>query len=255
MKRLVSILITAAWFLAISSALLCSADLLGDALKKGLPQLPASGGSPANRAAGAGLDDHTIVSGLKDALSVGTRNAVGLVSKPNGYFGNPVIRIPLPDNIEKAAEMVGKLGYQKQVDAFVLSMNRAAEKAAPKATSYFVGAVKEMNVEDARKILSGGDTAATDYFKSKTSAKLYDDFKPSITASMNEVGVTHSYNAMMDKVPAVPFAKPQSLDLNHYVTTKALDGLFIMVGQEEKKIRVNPAARTTDLLKKVFGRN
>jgi hypothetical protein len=255
MKRLVPILITAAWFLAISSALLCSADILGDALKKGLPQLPASGGSPTNRGAGAGLDDHTIVSGLKDALSVGTRNAVGLVSKPNGYFGNPVIRIPLPDNIQKAAEMVGKLGYQKQVDAFVLSMNRAAEKAAPKATSYFVGAVKEMNVEDARKILSGGDTAATDYFKSKTSTKLYDEFKPGISESMNQVGVTHSYNAMMDKVPAVPFAKSQSLDLNHYVTTKALDGLFIMVGQEEKKIRVNPAARTTDLLKKVFGRD
>ncbi len=253
MKRLLSLLVTAACFVALSSALLCAADFFGDAQKLGLPQLPAPGGSPAGKATGAGLDDGTVVSGLKDALSTGTKNAVGLVSKPNGYFNNPAIKIPLPDNVQKAADLVGKLGGQKQVDAFVLSMNRAAEKAAPKAASYFVNAIKEMNVEDARKILSGGDTAATDYFKSKTSAKLYDEFKPFISASMNEVGVAHSYNALMDKVPAVPFAKPQSLDLDHYVTTKALDGLFTMVGQEEQKIRTNPAARTTDLLKKVFG--
>jgi hypothetical protein len=111
-----------------------------------------------------------------------------------------------------------------------------------------------MSMEDARKILSGGNTAATDYFKSKTSSKLYDEFKPSVTESMNQVGVTRSYNAMMGKVPAVPFAKPESVDLDHYVTTKALDGLFYMVGQEEQKIRTNPMAQTTDLLKKVFGK-
>ncbi len=253
MKRLFPLLIAAACFFIISSTLLCAADFLGDALKKGLPQVPAPGGSPKSGAAGAGLDDATIVSGLKNALSVGTKNGVNLVSKPNGYFGDPAIKIPLPDNIQKAADLVGKVGGQKQVDAFVLSMNRAAENAAPKATPYFASAIKEMSIEDARKILSGGDTAATDYFKSKTSAKLYDEFKPGITASMNQVGVARSYNALMDKVPAVPFAKPESFDLNHYVTTKALDGLFYMVGQEEKKIRTNPAARTTDLLKKVFG--
>lgn len=111
-----------------------------------------------------------------------------------------------------------------------------------------------MTVEDAQKILSGGDTAATEYFKSKTSSKLYDEFKPSISASMDQTGVTRYYNAMMEKVPSIPFVKPESLDLNDHVTTKALDGLFYMVGQEEKKIRTNPAARTTDLLKKVFGK-
>jgi hypothetical protein len=111
-----------------------------------------------------------------------------------------------------------------------------------------------MSIDDAQKSLSGGGTSATEYFKSKTLSKLYDEFKPSISESMNKVGVIRSYNAMMSKVPALPFAKPESVDLDHYVTTKALDGLFYMVGQEELKIRTNPIARTTDLLKNVFGK-
>jgi hypothetical protein len=254
MKTRFCVLVTVASFLATSSTPLYSADFLGDALKKGLPQPPVSGGSPTGQAAGKGLDDSTIASGLKDALSVGTKHAVSLVSKLDGYFGNEAIKILLPDKIQKAAELVGKLGYQKQVDEFILSMNRAAEKAAPKASAYFADAIKGMSIEDARKILSGRDTAATEYFKSKTSSKLYDEFKPSVSESMNQVGVTRSYNAMMSKVPAVPFAKPKSVDLDHYVTTKAPDGLFYMVGQEEQKIRTNPVAQTTNLLKKVFGK-
>lgn len=240
-------------FLVILLPPLYSADFLDD-LKKGLPQLPSGGGLPGGKAVGSGLDDSTIASGLKDALSVGTKNAVSLVSKLNGYFGNEAIKILMPDNVQKVAELAGKMGFQKQVDDFILSMNRAAEKAAPKAASHFAEAIKAMTIEDARKILSGNDTAATEYFKSKTSSKLYDEFKPIITQSMNEVGVTRSYNAMTAKVPSTPFTKPESVDLNHHVTTKALDGLFYMVGQEEKKIRTNPAARTTDLLKKVFGK-
>jgi hypothetical protein len=254
MKTLSCIMAIVMFFLVVSSTSLYSADLLGDVLKKGLPQLPGGAGLPIGQTAGKGLDDSTIVSGLKEALSIGTENALSSVSKLNGYFGNEAIKILLPDKIQKAAELLGKLGYQKQVDEFIMSMNHAAEKAAPKAASYFGEAIKEMSIEDARKILSGGDTAATDYFKSKTSAKLYDEFKPSVSESMDRVGVTQKYNAMMGKVPAVPFAKPESLDLNHYVTTKALNGLFYMVGQEEKKIRTNPVARTTDLLKKVFGK-
>jgi hypothetical protein len=250
MKTLLRIIVTAVFFFATSSTLLYSADFLGDALKKGLPQTPGTGGT----ATGAGLDDSTIASGLKDALSVGTENAVSLVSKAGGYFGNEVIKILLPENIQKAAQLVAKMGYQKQVDDFILSMNSAAEKAAPKAVPYFVDAIKAMSIEDARKILSGSDTAATEYFKSKTSSKLYDAFKPSVSESMNQVGVTNAYNAMMDKVPSSPLGKPESVDLNHYVTTKALDGLFLMVGQEEQKIRTNPMARTTDLLKQVFGK-
>jgi hypothetical protein len=254
MKTLSCVLVVFVCVLCVLPTGLRAADFLDDAMKKGLPQLPASGMSHPGRAPGAGLDEGTIASGLKDALSVGTKNAVGFLSSLNGYFGNQAVKILLPENIRKATELAGKMGFQKQVDDFILSMNRAAEKAAPKAVSYFSDAIKGMSVQDARKILSGGDTAATEYFKSKTSSKLYDEFKPSISQSMNQVGVTHAYNAMMGKVPSTPFTKPESVDLDHYVTTKALDGLFYMVGQEEKKIRMNPAAQTTELLKKVFGK-
>jgi len=254
MKTLFRILVIVFFLVTSTSTLLYSADFLGEALKKGLPELPGTDGSPTSRAAGAGLDDSTIASGLKDALSVGTKKAVSLASKLNGYYGNEAIKILLPDKIQKAAELAGTLGYQKQVDDFILSMNRAAEKAAPKAASHFADTIKGMSIEDARKILSGGNTAATDYFKSKTFSKLYDEFKPSVSKSINEVGVTRAYNNMMGKVPSGPFAKPESVDLDHYVTTKALDGLFYMLGQEEQKIRTNPMAQTTDLLKKVFGK-
>lgn len=254
MRTLLNISIIVVFFFATSSTLLYSADLLGDTMKKGLPKLPGTGGQTKGQPTGAGLDDSTISSGLKDALSVGTRNAVSLVSKTNGYFGNKAIKILLPDKIQKAADLARKAGAQKQVDEFILSMNRAAEKAAPKAVDYFADAIKEMSIEDARKILSGGNTSATQYFKSKTSSKLYNEFKPSVSESMNQVGVTRTYNAMMGKMPSVPFGKQESVDLDHYVTNKALDGLFYMVGQEEQKIRTNPAARTTDLLKKVFSK-
>jgi hypothetical protein len=248
MRLYLRVLGTLVFLLAASSTLLYSADI-GDFLK-GLPQRPGSGGA----APGAGLDNSTIASGLKDALSIGTRNAVNLVSRPNGYFANQAIKILLPENIQNVAELAGKVGFQKEVDEFILSMNRAAEKAAPKAASYFADAIKEMTIEDARRILSGGDTAATEYFKSKTSSKLYNEFKPSVSESMKQVGVARAYNSMMGKAPSLPFVQKESVDLDHYVTTKALDGLFYMVGQEEQKIRTNPAARTTDLLKKVFGK-
>jgi RNA binding exosome subunit len=202
-----------------------------------------------------GPDDSTVVSGLKEALSLGTDNAVKNVSRMDGYFGNEIIKILMPEKIQKVADMLRKVGYQKEVDDFILSMNRAAEKAAPMATSYFVGAIKEMSFDDARKILNGGDTAATEFFKRKTSDKIAASFKPVVSSSMNEVGVTKAYKAMTDRYTSMmPFAKMESLDLDTYVTNKSLDGLFHMVGQEEAKIRTNPAARTTDLLKNVFAK-
>lgn len=201
-----------------------------------------------------GLDDNTIISGLKEALSIGTEKAVKNVSQIDGYFGNEVIKILMPEKIQKVANVLRAAGFQKQVDDFVLSMNRAAEKAAPKAAAIFISAIKEMTFEDAKKILNGGDTAATEFFKAKTSAKLYDAFNPIISSSMNEVGVTKSYKEMMAKYEAIPFVDKQSLNLDNYVTTKALDGLFFMVGEEETKIRKDPAARATELLRKVFGK-
>jgi len=226
----------------------CYAGTLDDMLKG--VKIPAGVNIPS-----AGQDDSSIVSGLKEALSIGTGNAVSATSKLDGYFKNQMIKILLPDNIQTMASVLGKLGYQKQVDNFVLSMNRAAEKAAPKAKQYFIGAIKEMSFDDARKILGGKDTAATDFFKAKTSAKLFDEFKPVISKSMNDVGVTRSYKEMVGKyTSSVPFANLESLDLDKYVTDKALDGLFYMVGQEEKKIRTDPAARVTELLKNTFGK-
>ncbi|MDY6952808.1 MAG: DUF4197 domain-containing protein [Thermodesulfobacteriota bacterium] len=200
-----------------------------------------------------GLDDDTIISGLKEALSMGTEKAVLSVSQVDGYFANEMIQILMPEKMQRVADVLGKVGYGQQVDRFVISMNRAAEKAAPEAASIFGSAIKEMTLADARGVLDGGDTAATEYFKAKTSGKITEVFEPIVSSTMNEVGVTRSYKEMMDKYTSLPFMKSESLDLDRYVTEKALDGLFYMVGEEEKKIRTNPADRVTELLKKVFG--
>ena len=198
-------------------------------------------------------DEGTAAAGLKEALAVGTQNAVNSLSKPDGYFGNKLVKILMPEKLRTVADVMKRVGYQKQVDEFVLSMNRAAEKAAPEAASIFGDAIREMTFDDARKILAGGDTSATDFFKEKTHDRLYAKFKPIISSSMDKVGTTRSYKEMMGKYESLPFMSSQSFDLDHYVTNKALDGLFLVVGQEEKNIRTNPAARTTDLLKSVFG--
>lgn len=243
MKKRIFLLFTGILIIVSS---VCSAGPLDD-IMKGIKKVPT--------VAGGGSDEATTASGLKEALSIGTGNAVTSVSKLDGYFTNQLIKILLPKNIQTAADVLGKLGYQKQVDNFILSMNRAAENAAPKARKFFVDAIKEMTFDDAMKIFRGNDTAATEYFKSKTFDKIYAEFKPSVSASMNKVGVTRSYKEMTGKyTSSVPFGNMESVDLDHYVTTKALDGLFFMVGEEEKKIRTNPAARTTELLKQVFGK-
>lgn len=204
---------------------------------------------------GSNLDDPTIAKGLKEALATGTARAVKSVSQSNGYFGNDLIKILLPEKIRSTADLLGKFGFQQEVDEFVLSMNRAAEKAAPKATDHFVAALKAMTFDDARAILKGDATSATQYFRKKTGDKIYADFKPVVVSNMKDVGVSRYYSQMTEKFQAVPFAGAVgSFDLDHYVTAKAVDGLFTMLGEEEKKIRTDPAARGTELLKKVFGK-
>ncbi|QEM68799.1 DUF4197 domain-containing protein [Geobacter sp. FeAm09] len=202
------------------------------------------------------LDDSTIIRGLKEALATGTTKAVKLVSQRDGYFGNDMIKILMPEKIRTAADLLGKFGFQPEVDAFVLSMNRAAEKAAPKAAEHFVAALKEMSFDDARKILHGGNTSATEYFRQKTGDRIYSAFKPVVASSMQDVGVSRNYTLMMHKFESIPFAGTtvNSFDLDGYVTSKAVDGLFRMLGEEEKKIRTDPAARGTELLRKVFGK-
>lgn len=213
-----------------------------DQLLRGLSSPPSSG-----------LGDAKIVSGLKEALQVGTKNAVNLTGRPNGYFGNAAIKILMPDNLKSLESGLRAVGYGPQVDDFILSMNHAAEQAAPAARQIFVDAITAMTFDDATKILHGSDTAATEYFKDKTTDKLSSAFRPTVERAMNEVGVTRQYNALIGQARAIPFFRTESYDLNQYVVGKSLDGLFHVVGEEERKIRTNPTARVTDLLKDVFG--
>jgi len=203
---------------------------------------------------GSGLSDAKIGSGLKEALKIGTQNAVNLTGRLDGYFMNQAIKILMPEKLQTMEKGLRTVGLGPELDEFILSMNRAAERAAPAAKKIFWDAIGEMTFEDARKILGGGNTAATDYFKAKTTEKLTVAFKPAVDQAMNEVGVTRKYKELMGQFQSIPFMKTESLDIDHYVVTKALDGLFYVVGEEEKKIRTNPAARVTDLLKEVFGK-
>jgi len=198
-------------------------------------------------------DEDTFIAGLKEALDIGTRKAVASVSKENGYFGNMKIKIPVPEKLEDAEKLLRKVGMDDHVDEFVLSMNRAAEKAAPQAVDIFVGAIREMTVVDAYGIVKGDETAATSYCRDKTSDDLYGLFRPVVTDSMAQVGVVRSYKRMMKKYNSIPFVKKIEVDVEDYVTDEALEGLFFMVGEEEKKIRKDPAARVTTLLREVFG--
>jgi hypothetical protein len=200
-----------------------------------------------------GLSTDTIVRGLKEALQIGTGNAVETVSKLGGYSGNPRIKIPLPDSVRKAETILRTVGFGSKLDEFELSMNKAAEQAAPEAKSIFWDAIKQMSFPDARKILEGRDNEATLYFKDKTHGRLYEVFKPVVKQAMSRVGVTRRYQELDDKLGSMPFTEKLGLDLDDYVTNGALKGLFHMVAEEEKKIRQNPAARVTDLLKEVFG--
>jgi hypothetical protein len=200
-----------------------------------------------------GLSDDEIVNGLRQALEIGTSNAVKTVSQTNGYFKNPRIRIPLPENVKKVEKLLRATGFGRRVDEFELSMNRAAERAAPEAKTIFWDAIKQMSFADARQILDGSDDAATQYFQDKTAGRLQKIFKPITHQAMSEVGVTHSYQSIDNKIKTIPFADQMSFDLDQYVTDKALSGLYLMLAEEEKKIRQDPAARITDLLKKVFG--
>ena len=192
-----------------------------------LPKVPAAGSGAS--------DDKTNAAGIKEALAVSTERAVQGLSRENGYFGNAAVKILMPSSIQKVAEVARMAGYQKQVDEFVLSMNRAAEAAAPLASRYFGDAIRDMSLEDVRGILTGGNTAATDFFSRKTRDKLYAAFKPIVSQKVDAVGATSAYKNMMGRYERVPLAQSQSLNLDDYVTNKSLDGLFHMVGEEEKR--------------------
>jgi hypothetical protein len=200
----------------------------------------------------SGLSESKVASGLKQALQVGSENAVKIVGKPNGYFENQAIKIGMPKDLHLLETGMREIGFGPKIDEFILSMNRSAEAAAPAARKIFIDAILAMSFEDAKRILSGDSTAATEYFKQKTTGQLTDAFTPVVKKTMAENGVVKQYEGLTEQYKNIPFAKSQSLDINHYVVSKALDGLFYELGEQEKQIRTNPAARTTDLLKEVF---
>jgi hypothetical protein len=202
---------------------------------------------------GAPLSNDDIVKGLKDALSVGSNNAGSSASKTDGFYKDSLIKIPFPPDAEKVRTTAVSLGMQPQIDAFVVSLNRAAEKAAVKAAPIFLNAITSMSIDDALNILKGANNAATMYLQSKTSQQLHDAFLPIVKSAVDSVQVTKYWQPLADAYNSVPFVTKVNPDLNEYVTQKALSGLFILLAAEELKIRQNPAARVDAILQKVFG--
>ncbi len=199
------------------------------------------------------LSNDKITAGLKEALKVSTTKAVAATGRPDGFLGNEAIKILLPEKVRKAGTGLRLIGMGPQLDELEVGMNRAAEQATPQAKQIFLNALMQMSIDDARQILTGSDTAATEYFRSKSSAELTTAFAPIVHRSLQNVGVVKQYNQVMQNSMAAPLMRNQKFDLDKYVVGKTLDGLFYMLGEEEKQIRKNPAAQTTNLLKEVFG--
>jgi hypothetical protein len=250
-QRIVSrrgILSAAAAFLPLAA--LAQGQLLeqGKSLLEQLPGQKAQGKASS-------LSEGEIGSGLKEALKVATQRVVGRVGKTDGYNGDPAIRIPLPGPLQALQGPLKGMGAGGMLDDLQLKMNRGAEQAAPKALDIFGGALARMGIDDARGILAGPSDAATQYFKRTTTPELTSAFHPVIDHALSGVGAVGLFNALKDKASGIPFAgsEIQGFDLTDFTVGKALDGLFHYLAGEEAQIRDNPAARTTDLLRKVFG--
>ena len=229
--------------LSLGVAAVSRADQLSD-FAKSMMQQPA---------AQSALSDSDIGAGLKEALAKGTRSAVNELGRTDGFWNNPRFRIPLPGPVEQLEGMLQGAGMGSQLDALHLSFNRAAEQAVPVAADVFSEAVRKLSLNDVRGILNGPQDAATQYFKRTTSDTLTVRFKPIVAGVTARVGLAQQYNGLMSSAGPLASMAGAPTDLNSYVTQKALDGLYLRVGDEEKAIRTDPAARSTDLLKKVFG--
>jgi hypothetical protein len=199
------------------------------------------------------LTDKDANAGLKTALERGALAAVGLLGKPDGFLGNSLVRIPLPGFLEDAGKLMKKLGQGKKVDELVTAMNRGAEQAVPFAKDLLVSAVKGMSVTDAKNILKGGDTSVTQFFADKTRQPLSGKFLPIVTKATEKVGLAQKYNDVAGKAAGMGLVKKEDANIQKYVTGKSLDGLYTMIGEEEKKIRKDPVGTGSDILKKVFG--
>jgi hypothetical protein len=202
----------------------------------------------------AELSTDQITRGLKEALARGLDQAISHLGREGGFLTNAQVRIPMPEKLRSVETVLRRFGQDQLADEFVASMNHAAEKAVPAAAGVFAESLKQMTVEDARGILKGGDDAATQYFRRTAGEQLHEKFRPIVAEATAQSGVTSAYKRAMDKAGfASLFIRRDSVDLDQYVTTRATDGLFKIVAEEEKKIRRDPVARTTDLLRSVFG--
>ncbi len=203
--------------------------------------------------ASTNLSEDEIVRGLKEALRIGVEKGVDQLSKPDGYFKDPEIKIPFPQEVKQVESKLRSFGQGKMVDEAIESLNRAAEDAVIDAKDIFIAAIKNMTLTDAMSILKGEKDAATKYLEKSTRAALIEKFKPTVKASLDKVGATKYWNQMFTTYNKTPFVTKVNPDLDDYVTNKAIDGLFIQIAKEELAIRENPTERVTDLLKKVFG--
>ncbi len=201
----------------------------------------------------ADISNADAVSGLRQALTDGSAAAVKLLGAENGYFANPRVKIPLPPSLQKIESGLRMFGMKKQADELVLSMNRAAEAAAPEAKQLLVDAVKKMSVQDARGILTGGDTAATEYFKRTTQAQLTQRFLPIVKKATDRVGLAQQYNNLAGQGASLGLIRKEDASIETYVTRKALDGLYLMIAEQEKSFRTNPMGAASNIVKKVFG--
>ena len=201
----------------------------------------------------AGLSEGDAAAGVRAALERGALAAVALLGKTDGFLGNPQVRIPLPGFLKDVAKLLRATGQGRKVDELVTAMNRAAESAVPMAKPLFVSTVKAMSVEDALKVVRGGATSVTDYFAGKTRAPLGEKFLPIVTRATEKVSLAERYNAVASKAQGLGLVKGEEANVQQYVTGRALNGLFLMIGEEEKKIRADPVKTGSAILKKVFG--
>ena len=199
------------------------------------------------------LSGRDATAGLKAALDKGAAVAVASLGRSDGFWANPKVRIPLPQTLERARGALRLMGKGGEVDALELAINRAAEQAVPQAKTLLTSAVKSMSVDDAKQILRGGDDSVTQFFKSKTAPQLSEQFLPLVRKVTERNGLAQQYNALAGQGAAFGLIKPEQATVERYVTQKALDGLYTMIGEEEKKIRANPLAAGSDILRRVFG--
>lgn len=199
------------------------------------------------------LTSAEVADGLKEALIKGISSGSDIVSQLDGYFKNPEIKIPFPPEVKKVEDRLRQIGLGGEVDKFVMTLNRGAEDAAKEAKPIFISAIRSMTIQDAWGILKGEDDAATQYLRKTTGEQLAQKFKPVIQQSLNKVNATKYYGDIVNTYNKIPLVEKVNPDLDDYATGKAIDGLFVMIAKEEKRIREDPVARTTEILRKVFG--